>query len=134
MIVAKPPHFKPELTQLHGRLGPPAEIRISKRSDVRVLMPVRRPEQSLGRVQPPIDHHNTAPWRLEAILVQKRLFAERVEFSCRGSYGLWGSNLSHSSIDDDLRFEELTYLPPETVGTLNGRRRIQGLRAARIGD
>ena len=89
---------------------------------------MRRSEQSRGRVQPPIDHHNTVARWPEAILVQERVFAERVELSCCGSYGLWGSNLSHvhSTIISDSRS-----LPVRgNGGALNIRRRDPA-RAAR---
>ena len=68
VIVAKPPHFKPEPAEPRGGLRQPAQIGITKRSDVRVLVAVRRSEKSPGRVQPPIDDHDTVALWPEVIL------------------------------------------------------------------
>jgi hypothetical protein len=97
-------------------------------------MPVRRSEKSPGRVQPLIDHHSTVARWVVAILVQKRFFAERVEFPCRGSHSLWGRNLSHSHRWSIICEPGSLPVCPEDGDILNLAGGSSAVRAARIGD
>jgi hypothetical protein len=55
---------------------------------------VRRSENCLGGIRPPIDDHDTVAPRPEAVLVEERVFAECLEFSRRGPDRIWGSYVS----------------------------------------
>ena len=61
------------------------EIGLSKRSEVGVLVSVRRGEKCLGGIPPPIDHHDEVTRGPKPVLVEEPLFTECIAFSRRGS-------------------------------------------------
>jgi hypothetical protein len=107
VISAPSPHLKSELLQFGGDLGRPVEIGVSKRSEVGVLVSVRRGEKRLGGIPPPIDRHDQVGRRPEAVLIEERLFTECLAFSSRSSDRILGSDVSDTHrlaiIHDSMR-------------------------------
>jgi len=96
-----------ELLQLGGCLRRAGEISVSKWSGVGVLVSVRRPEDCLGGIGPAVDDRNRVAGRLEAVLVEECLFAECVEFSCRGPDRIWRGYVSGAQRPTSLSIQGL---------------------------